>query len=393
MDDISKQIGEMIKGFNEESKMIFCHAILIAAQTKHTGPCWCKSGKSFRECHLDREGKRKISEGELRQKLSSIFDSKKYCCASFDSKNCDLPIKGAHTVQRGRVLSSFCKYGHVGTFYRNTNGFENIRDIKSGVKRQASIFYGFCSYHDTELFKNIENIEFSISYENCWASSYRAVCHEFYQKNAAKEAVEWKINNLDLGYKLSDQIILQESLCFLKRDIDKGFSDIDSIKEKYEKLYTNNKFDLLSSYIIELDAPISVAVCASISPYYKVDGIKFQNLGDPLYKFQHFSISTATINGNVVYVISHLKEHKVISEYLLDVFTRDKSFIKDWLFKSIFAYAENVFFDLDWWESLNPDSKDAIYSLAMTENYTKPFEIDGEVSKDVTGSICSVTHI
>jgi hypothetical protein len=94
-----------------------------------------------------------------------------------------------------------------------------------------------------------------------------------------------------------------------------------------------------------------------------------------------------------LYVISHLKEHKVISEYLLDVFTRDKSFIKDWLFKSIFAYAEKVFFDLDWWESLNPDSKDAIYSLAMTENYTRPFENDGEVSKDVTRSICSVTHI
>jgi hypothetical protein len=196
-----------------------------------------------------------------------------------------------------------------------------------------------------------------------------------------------------MGYKLSDQIILQESLWFLKRDIDKGFGDIDSIKEKYENLYTNNKFDLLSSYIIEMDTPISVAVCASISPYYKVDGIKFQNLGDPLYNFQHFSMTTATINGNAVYVISHLKEHKVISGYLLDVFTRDKDFIKDWLFKSIFAYAENVYFDLDWWESLNLDSKEVIYNLAMIENYTKPFEIDGEVSKDVPGTICSVTHI
>jgi hypothetical protein len=115
MDDISKQIGEMIKGFNEESRVRFTHAILTAAQTKHADPCWCESGKSFRECHLDREGNRKISEGELRQKLSSIFDSKKYCCASFDGRNCALPIKGAHTVQRGRVLSSFCKDGHVGT--------------------------------------------------------------------------------------------------------------------------------------------------------------------------------------------------------------------------------------------------------------------------------------
>ena len=393
MDDISKQIGEMIKGFNDELKMWFVHEILTAAQTKPNDPCWCKSGKSFKDCHLDRESKRKISEGELRKSWSRIFDSKKFCCASFDSNNCNLPIKGAHTVQRGRVLSSFCKDGHVGTFYRNTNGFESVRDIKSGVKKQASIFYGFCSYHDTELFKNIENVEFSISYENCWASSYRAVCHEFYQKNAAKEAVEWQINNIDMGYRLSDQIILQKSRWSLRRDMYKGFGDIDSIKGKYENLYKNSNFDCLKSYIIELDALISVAVCASISPYYKVDGTKIQNLDDPSYKFQHFSLSTVTINGKAAYIISYLKEHSVIGGYLLDVFSRDENFIKGWLFKSIFAYAENVYFDLDWWGLLGQAAKEAIYNLAMTENYTKPFGIDGEVSKNVSGSIISVTHI
>jgi hypothetical protein len=97
---------------------------------------------------------KKKSEREVRIKLSKIFDSKKYCSASFDDRNCKLPIKGAHTVQRGRVLSSMAKDGHVGTFYRNINGFEKLRDIKTGIKKEASIFYGFCEYHDTELTTN-----------------------------------------------------------------------------------------------------------------------------------------------------------------------------------------------------------------------------------------------
>lgn len=39
MDDVSKKIGEMIKGFNDELKMRFADAIRIAAQTKPDQPC------------------------------------------------------------------------------------------------------------------------------------------------------------------------------------------------------------------------------------------------------------------------------------------------------------------------------------------------------------------
>ncbi|WP_139345353.1 SEC-C domain-containing protein [Pseudocolwellia agarivorans] len=393
MDDLSERISSMIRSFDEETNYLFIQTIFHAFNTPLHDPCWCQSGKKYIKCHKKRHELRKISEGEMRKELLNIFDSKKYCSASFDNKNCKMPIKGAHTIQRGRVLSSIAKDGHVGSFYRNNSGFENVRDIKLGVKKEASIFYGFCDFHDTELFKEIELNEFIASPENCWASSYRAICHEYYQKKAAKKAVTWQIDNLDKGYKLSEQLILQEQLMLLKRDVFKGFDDILSIKEKYEQVRISSNYHMISSYVIVINEPLSLAVCGTMSPYYDINGVKIQNLGISNYLFQHFAISTVTVNGKGAYVISYLKEHSVIKNYLSDVFAKSNDFIKSWLTKSIFAYSENCFFNLDWWEELSSDKKLSIYNLAMSENYTKKIDIDDVVSSEVKGEISSIDLI
>lgn len=393
MDDFSEILRNVMSRFDEETKNRFIHTIIQASQTGHYEVCWCQSGKLYKDCHLERHKHRKMTEGERRKHISKIFDRKKYCSAVFDSKNCKLPIKGAHTIQRARVLSSMAKDGHVGTFYRNLKGFEQLDDIKIGIKKEASIFYGFCEYHDTELFKEIELKEFIATPENCWASSYRAVCHEYYQKNAAKEAVLWKLENLDKGYELSEQLILQEDLRLQERDVFKGFEDISSIKNKYEQARIQCKYDLLSSYVIVLDGPLCLSVSASMSPYYDITGRNIQNLGDSMCFFQHFSLSTVTVNGCAAYVVSYLKEHGVIEKYLREVFEKGPGFVKSWLTKCIFAYAENTFFNLDWWSNIEDDKKTQIYNLSMSENYTVHFEIDELVSSEVTGSIVSIEHI
>ncbi len=393
MDDVSLQISQMINGFDERSRLGFLHSLRMAREVKRNDQCWCQSGKKYKKCHLDRHSGRLITEGEVRKELSKIFDKRKYCCASFDSSNCEMPIKGAHTVQRGRVLSSIAESGHVGTFYRNMNGYEKERDYKSGVKKEASIFYGFCSFHDTELFENIELREFTSSSENCWSSSYRSVCHEFYQKTAAKEGVSWYKESFDQGRPLEEQLVIQEKIYYLNRDILKGLEDISLIKKTYEDIKLSGEFDRIESYVVCFDNPLQVTVSATMSPYYDINNVKIQNLGIPDANFEHFAISTVTIGGSGAYIISYLKKHKVISGYLSDVFNRDIEYIKNWLMKSIFAYAENTFFSLSWWEAIPDESKKSIFKLAMRENYTVPFDVDSLVSKEVDGNISSINRI
>ncbi|HFQ5583287.1 TPA: hypothetical protein ACGVBR_002653 [Vibrio vulnificus] len=393
MTNLKSMLREVVKGFNYQSKLEFTHDVIVAANTKSEDLCWCQSGKIFGACHEHRTDERLLNEHEIRIAISKIFDSKKYCCASFDASNCELPIKGAHTIQRGRVLSSLAESGHVGTFYRNITGFEETQKLRTGIKKEASIFYGFCHYHDTELFKAIELEEFSLSSSNAWASSYRAVCHEFYQKRAAIDVIKWQRENLDKGLELYEQILIQEKLHINNINVRKGFEDIECIKIAYEKAFVNNEFNRVTSYVIKFDAPLTIAVCASISPYYDLSHNRMQNKGNPHDNFQHIALSTVTIDGNAAYVISYLSEHTVIDGYVRELISKGNAFVKSWLMKSIFAYTENCFFRLSWWSSLPINVQERIYTLAISENYTEPFEYDDLVASNVTGDIVEIISI
>jgi hypothetical protein len=393
MDDLSDQIAKILKKMDQLLKEHLIYETLRISRLSPGEQCWCGSEILYRNCHLNREQQRHVTKGESRDAQTRIFNDNKYCCATFDKKNCRTPIVGAHTVQRGRVLASLARKGHVGTFYRNTDGFQDVRSLKTGIRKDASIFYGFCEYHDVELFREIEINEFQPTLENCWSSSYRAICHESYQKNAGVEVVSWQLEHLDKGHRVIDQVLIQDNLRRMERDIQKGLSDITAIKHRFEEIHTTKKYCELVCYVIEFDQPLSIAVCASISPFYDIENKKFQNLGNPNEVFQHYAISTITLNGNAGYVVCHLEEHEKIGSYLSNVFSRDPNFVKNWLTKSIFAYTENCYFDLDWWGKLATSSQESIFELAMSENYENEFEFDDLVGKEVGGQIAQIHHL
>ncbi len=386
---LNEAIGKLEQG--SHARLVDC--TLSASIISDHEQCWCSSGRLFKDCHKNRKLMRELHEHEIRKKVSEIFDSKKYCCAQFDQENCELPIKRAHTIQRGNVLSSLAENGHVGTFYRNLDGIDNTNRLKAGIERKASIFYGFCSFHDTELFKGIEVNEFSKTKENCWASSYRAVCHEYYQKKAAIDVTHWQIRHLDSGLDVYHQVFLQEKLYIHQVNVEKGFSDISIIKGVYETIKTDGQYEELVSYVIEYDAPLTIAVCASISPYFDLNGIRIQNTGDVKESFQHFSLSTVTLNGKAAYIVSHLKQHDVIGKYLKEVFSMPLANINNWLTTCIFAYTENNYFRLSWWGSLDETTKAKVYGLFLSENYTKTINYDDLVSRSIPSNLVSVERI
>lgn len=393
MDNTKHLAKKIFDSFDEPSKQRFLQDLLQIAETKPSDPCWCKSGKLFAYCHRGRESERLMSDSLKHSEISRIMDNPKFCCATFDIQNCSGVIKGAHTIQRGRVLASMAPNNHVGTFNRNQYGFDKTISIQNGIKHQASIFYGFCDFHDVELFKNFEVNEFTATIENCWASSYRAICHEYYQKTAAQDAIRWLKDNQDKGCELYQQVIIQYNLTRHEIDLRKGLDSIRKIKVSFEEVRTISNYQGFTSHIIRLDAPLDIAVCATISPFHDLNGNKIQNLGDLNNDFQYFFISTVTTNENASYIISYLDDHEIIRSYLDQLFMRDHQFIFNWLTKSIFAHSENTYFRLSWWDNLETEQKHAIYDLAMKENYTQAFEYDDLVGSTISARISAITKL
>jgi hypothetical protein len=391
MDFWAKEIGEYVSKLNPADKARLVDNMAAVSELHPNDKCWCGSGIKFRACHLNRDRERVISRTEEAHIQSSFFNKNKLCCATYDASNCHQEIKGAHTIQRGRVLESFSKNGHVGTFYRNHEGKTSEKDVKIGTRKGASIFYGFCNYHDTVLFRDIENEDFSASYENCWSSSYRSVCHEFYQKNAAMEAIDWKIRHLDSGRPLMHQLIMQSNLQTTKRDIAKGLKDALAVKDFYESIKVNGAFNEITSLIIEFDVPLTVAVSGSISPYYDLQGKRLQNFPGITAALEYLTLSTLCTEGCAVYCISSLKSDEKTNSYLQQLSNFNPTALKNWLFTSIFCHIENTYFNLDWWGVLPNDQQVKISEIALMDGYSKPLEYDDFPANVIPGAIKKIT--
>src|SRR5688572_15253541 len=82
-------------------------------------------------------------------------------CFYHDHKNCRGKIKKAHSVQKEKILSQLETPIKGNNLIYTLNEFEEdqfkiTRLIPIG-KNKASIFTGFCDYHDSKIFAPLEN--------------------------------------------------------------------------------------------------------------------------------------------------------------------------------------------------------------------------------------------
>ncbi|WP_456268816.1 SEC-C domain-containing protein [Kushneria sp. AK178] len=364
-----------------------------AATLNANDMCWCGSKKSFQDCHLGMQKKRALSYKEINNSFSRAFRKPRFCCASdFDKDNCNGSIKGAHTIQKSRVFSSFADKGHVGTFYQCEPLTFKERSV--GINKEASTIYSFCEFHDSKLFHDIEAIEFQPSPENCWASSYRAICHEYYQKIAAKEALSWQKNYLSQGLSSKAQVVLDDLISTKEFDIHMGKYFVLKEKKTFEEIKIEEAYDGLTSYIITLDAPITVAVSGAAAPRRDILGNKIQReINTYNNDFQGFNISTVIKDSKAVYIVSHLRKYGTMGQYFNFLNEDNKDFVKKWLFTMIFLYIENNYFNLKWWKKLPRNIKNDIRQLSSLINDTQPISWENNFISFIPGSVESVVKI
>ncbi|MEO1055164.1 MAG: hypothetical protein AAFX87_31320 [Bacteroidota bacterium] len=126
---------------------------------------------------------------EFKRFRSSFYKSSRIKeCFHFDHSSCSNNIISAHSLQRSGVLDLLEEEvnGNLSIY-----SFLNIEYDSAGKasgftplgKKSASTFYGFCGYHDTEVFKKIENNDIDLENdEHCFLLSYRGFAKEYHAK-------------------------------------------------------------------------------------------------------------------------------------------------------------------------------------------------------------------
>ncbi|EOR28086.1 hypothetical protein A500_01200 [Clostridium sartagoforme AAU1] len=317
--------------------------------------CPCGSGEKYKKCCLGKvEDKDFLQPKNFLENYKSMKkDSRIKQCLYPDNSNCSERIIGAHSIQNNKILKRISTKGEV---YmpcpKNDNPFEFMH--KWG-RKQATVFTGFCGYHDNEIFKPIENEDFNKSELHIFLYIYRCFAIEYHKKMEVMKM----------------ESILTEKLPSRRRGIKENFSgfelaknDLEVCKIEFNNALLNDKYDILTSIVWEFDETIKFAASGFSALAEDLEGNKIQDLTDVNTKMKHI-FATIFPEGEKSYcIISWLKSNNGIFEkYKEQLNNLDCIQRKQYLNNLLPIITENITINPEAWDKLEAHKKDAFGML------------------------------
>lgn len=309
----------------------------------------------------------------LKHDLWNHYQHKTCLHPSASKETCSKKIIRAHTISRSSTLSQLLNSNNqVYTFHPIEIKNDELLLRKKGWKKEATIFRGFCSKHDNEIFEPIEKglSQFNQTSEHCFLIGYRALCHEYYMKLASVNASETANKFINEYGDAVDKYFLNHT----DKETLEGFEIVKKIKSMYDLALLSQDFSDFNFLSISFSGSLSIVSTGMITPGFDLKGNKIQDYYDEFLEGLPFGMIS---NGGRHFFVFHWpKRFKQVTKLIDSVLKIYSSRIPDFLIQYAFANIENVYFSEDWWVRLQPKSKDYINELVLdTTSPSKSFHI------------------
>jgi hypothetical protein len=287
-------------------------------------------------------------------------------CLHPDITNCSGGIIDAHSIQNSRSLESISENGLVYKFelsfdtLSNWEKYRTIEPIKIG-KANTSVFKGFCSYHDRELFKEIDMKDIIPTKEQSVLFSIRSLAKEIYTKNTV-------LNIKDISKELQtgddpQLLAISQDIMNLSHEGNKlALEDLGKEYINFFRFYNKKDYSKLNRLIIKVDNIPEVLCSTCFAPEFDMNGHTLQNLitNDPL----EYLTLDIIINDNrgIIQFCWHDNYNycKLFADSLIN-----NNDISNTIIKLIFGISENHAFRISWYDSLSILKKKGLINLAM----------------------------
>ena len=294
---------------------------------------------------MSKEIERKKYFNQLKKKIRLEANIKD--CFHPNKTECKMPIKNAHSLQRNGSLrflekdKNGNKYLYIHT-ERCYNSEYDFFDLKETGRRRATTFHGFCDYHDTQLFKALENepeITDINNNEHCFLHSYKSFAISAHRKNQ-----DWKLYNSTNTeiIELLNKTYTESQLNALKKGVLAAQNDFKIPKQKIDKWLLDKDYSQLEYLAFEYSYTIPVGCAAYITPHQMPSGRSIQT--NPNEEIQSSIFTTVLpFSKRSVVILAAFPDDKLGCE-LLDEIDSIKYEIKQQKFLSFFLFegAENI---------------------------------------------------
>jgi hypothetical protein len=306
----------------------------------------------------------------------------KKVCQAPDTASCSGPIIASHTLSVGAMLRPISRDSRV---YTNSFRLHEMHpdgplEIKLKGVHETSVFNGFCSHHDAQIFSPIENLPFSCSPEQVFLHAFRAVAKESFLKRSqldtlpGHETIE-KIHGLPAGSTTE----FGELLDVMRGGIAVGALEIENLKSRMDKLYLASDWRRIATTIVPFSSMPTVVCNFVYAPDFDFNGRYLQPFEDKTRPLDHLMVTITPGATGGFALFSHLDDAGAAPRNLIKSLLSQPNLTTSiiWL---VVGYAENTAFSPDWYESLTPELKTKLRDHFVSN--ADPLNIRVNVLKD-----------
>lgn len=321
-------------------------------------PCPCDSGKKFKFCCYpkaieaknDRSRKplyEEYSDGRINHEIHKQWEDTDFkICFGFDEEKCATEIKNAHSIQNNRILNKISVNNHVYKFTTKASKKRIEAELQKVSKNKASTFFGFCDFHDTELFKPIELREYNEEPLQNFLFAYRALCLESHKKARELESRK-NVFRRNPHLMVDKAAVYQHQVSYL------DVRDYAESRKLFKRDYFNNDFSQVRTVYRKLDFEIDFATCSAFAVGSDVYGNKIQDIYDLREDISTMYVNIYPVDGGTNILLSYRSdEDSKYEEYFDQLELLSDKQLMQHLNHVIIQYTENIFFNPNFIESL-----------------------------------------
>jgi hypothetical protein len=322
--------------------------------------CPCGSKKKYKNCCIDKEDSVSIdinNDMEIKKGIEKrVKESRIKQCLHPKQDECSEDIIKAHSIQNNGILSKISDNGKLIVIKPNISKAGVTLSADHKGRKIASTFTGFCNKHD-KIFSEIENKPFMAEPKQTFLLAYRAFAYEAHKKVEA-------LNLFRASVSQKPSVLQNEDFLTQYRGYQAAMVDIDHQKKIFDRAILEEKYDVVESYVIELDGESKIATCSSIHLEYDLVG---NQLNDVTSTSTDETLKPLMINvfpqdGKTFIVLSWMSEdYEFYKEYINQLKQLDKENLLKYFNNLIVSYIENFFINPTFWGSFTIAEKNSLY--------------------------------
>ena len=242
---------------------------------------------------------------ELSKEFSKLYRECKFKkCVFPDQSHCSEKVIKAHSIQKNKILKHIAENGML-----ISSDIESIlftKEFKKIGVSTASTFFGFCNYHDTKVFSEIENKDYVGNIEQNFLHGYRACALEYVKKKESCCVYEKAIRkHKDIPYEQ----LFKNRLFGAQWGVKDFKFVLDRLSKELIKPINERQFDIVSTHFIELSYESLFAVNACFSIEYDFEEKLINDLKDTSRRPAMIFLNVFPQNGKTFILFSWLTEN------------------------------------------------------------------------------------